>query len=78
MEEASLLTTHLFVNTTSVGNKIHKAFSLPAIKFPLLEELHTASEDGSHCQKKRDATARKITLPSMSRRNCQSKMAVTL
>nr|GFA23531.1 retrovirus-related Pol polyprotein from transposon TNT 1-94 [Tanacetum cinerariifolium] len=61
-----------------VGNKMHKAFPLPAIKFPLPEELLTASEDGSHCQKKRDATARKIALLLMSRRNCQSKMAVTL
>nr|GFA27069.1 hypothetical protein [Tanacetum cinerariifolium] len=61
-----------------VGNKMHKAFPLPAIKFPLSEELPTASEDGSHCQKKRDATARKIALLSMSRRNCQSKMTVTL
>nr|GEY29004.1 retrovirus-related Pol polyprotein from transposon TNT 1-94 [Tanacetum cinerariifolium] len=57
---------------------MHKAFPLPAIKFPLPEELPTASEDGSHCQKKRDATSRKIALLSMSRRNCQSKMAVTL
>nr|GEZ05449.1 hypothetical protein [Tanacetum cinerariifolium] len=55
-----------------------KAFPLPAIKFPLPEELSTAIEDGSYCQKKRDATARKIALLSMSRRNCQSKMAVTL
>nr|GFB05955.1 hypothetical protein [Tanacetum cinerariifolium] len=57
---------------------MHKAFPLPAIKFLLPEELPTASEDGSHCQKKRDATARKIALLSMSRRNCQSTMAVTL
>nr|GEY57167.1 hypothetical protein [Tanacetum cinerariifolium] len=54
------------------------AFPLPAIKFPLPEELPTTSEDGSHCQKKRDATAKKIALLSMSRRNYQSKMAVTL
>nr|GEZ38719.1 hypothetical protein [Tanacetum cinerariifolium] len=57
---------------------MHKAFPLPAIKFPPPEELPTASEDGSHCQKKRDVTARKIALLSMSRRNCQSNMAVTL
>nr|GEZ92326.1 hypothetical protein [Tanacetum cinerariifolium] len=43
-----------------------------AIKFPLPEELSTASEDGSHCQKKRDATARKIALLSKIKRNCQS------
>nr|GEW74951.1 hypothetical protein [Tanacetum cinerariifolium] len=41
--------------------------------FPLPEELPTASEDGSHCQKKRDATARKIALLSKTRKNCQSK-----
>nr|GFA81507.1 hypothetical protein [Tanacetum cinerariifolium] len=52
---------------------MHKAFPLPAIKFPLPEELPTANEDGSHCQKKRDATARKIALLSKTRRNCQSK-----
>nr|GEU41772.1 hypothetical protein [Tanacetum cinerariifolium] len=48
-----------------VRNKMHKAFPLPAIKFPMPEELPTASEDGSHSQKKRDATARKIALISM-------------
>nr|GEX94572.1 hypothetical protein [Tanacetum cinerariifolium] len=52
---------------------MHKAFPLPAIKFPLTEELPTVSEDGSHCQKKRDATARKIALLSKTRRNSQSK-----
>nr|GEZ54387.1 hypothetical protein [Tanacetum cinerariifolium] len=52
---------------------MHKAFPLPAIKFPLPEELPTASEDGSHCLKKRDTTARKIALLSKTRRNCQSK-----
>nr|GEX40580.1 ribonuclease H-like domain-containing protein [Tanacetum cinerariifolium] len=44
---------------------MHKAFPLLAIKFPLPEELPTASENGSHCQKKRDATARKIVMLSM-------------
>nr|GEW35925.1 ribonuclease H-like domain-containing protein [Tanacetum cinerariifolium] len=39
--------------TYVVGNKMHKAFPLPAIKFPLPKELPTASEDGSHCQKKK-------------------------
>nr|GEX91429.1 hypothetical protein [Tanacetum cinerariifolium] len=51
-------------------------FPLPVIEFPLAEEVPTAGEEGCHCQ--RDATARKIALLSMSRRNCQSKMAVTL
>nr|GEU77970.1 hypothetical protein [Tanacetum cinerariifolium] len=41
---------------------MHKAFPLPVMKFPLSEEVPTASEESSHCQKKRDATAEKITL----------------
>nr|GEZ01619.1 hypothetical protein [Tanacetum cinerariifolium] len=52
---------------------MHKAFPLPGIEFPLAVEVPTASEEGCHCQKKRDATARKIALLSKSRRNCQSK-----
>nr|GEX62229.1 hypothetical protein [Tanacetum cinerariifolium] len=55
-----------------------KAFPLLVTEFPLPEELPTAREDSCHCQKKREATARKIALLSMSRRNCQSKVAVTL
>nr|GEZ73676.1 hypothetical protein [Tanacetum cinerariifolium] len=43
-----------------VGNKMHKAFPLPVMKFPLPEEVPTASEESSHYQKKRDATAVKI------------------
>nr|GEX22753.1 putative reverse transcriptase domain-containing protein [Tanacetum cinerariifolium] len=61
-----------------VGNKMHKAFPLPVTEFPLPKELPTAKEDSCHCQKKREATARKIALLSRSRRNCQSKVAVTL
>nr|GEV45296.1 putative reverse transcriptase domain-containing protein [Tanacetum cinerariifolium] len=61
-----------------VGNKIHKAFPLPVTEFPLPEELPTAREDSCHCQKKREATARKIAQLLMSRRNCQSKVVVTL
>nr|GEX17187.1 hypothetical protein [Tanacetum cinerariifolium] len=61
-----------------VRNKMHKAFPLPVTEFPLPEELPTATEDSCHCQKKREATARKIAPLSMSRRNCQSKVAVTL
>nr|GEZ95439.1 hypothetical protein [Tanacetum cinerariifolium] len=52
---------------------MHKAFPLPGIEFPLAEEVPTASEEGCHCQKKREATARKIAQLSKSRRNCQSK-----
>nr|GEV49203.1 copia protein [Tanacetum cinerariifolium] len=61
-----------------VGNKMHTAFPLSVTEFPLPEELPTVREDSCHCQKKREATARKIALLSMSRRNCQSKVAVTL
>nr|GEV23941.1 hypothetical protein [Tanacetum cinerariifolium] len=57
----------------SVGNKMHKAFPLPIIEFPLPEEVSTASEESFHCQKKRDATAEKIALLLMSSSNCQSK-----
>nr|GEZ22433.1 hypothetical protein [Tanacetum cinerariifolium] len=45
-----------------VGNKMHKAFPLPVMEFPLAEEVPTASEESSHCQKERDATAEKIAL----------------
>nr|GEV43706.1 hypothetical protein [Tanacetum cinerariifolium] len=56
-----------------VGNKMHKAFPLPVIEFPLPEEVPTASEESSHCQKKRDANAEKIALLMKSSSNCQSK-----
>nr|GEV88499.1 hypothetical protein [Tanacetum cinerariifolium]GEV89628.1 hypothetical protein [Tanacetum cinerariifolium] len=52
---------------------MHKAFPLLGIEFLLAEEVPTVSEKGCHCQKKREATARKIALLSKSRRNCQSK-----
>nr|GFB56005.1 hypothetical protein [Tanacetum cinerariifolium] len=41
---------------------MHKAFPLPVIKFPLAKDVPTASEESSHCQKKRDATSMRITL----------------
>nr|GFC93592.1 hypothetical protein [Tanacetum cinerariifolium] len=50
---------------------MHKAFPLPVIEFPLPEEVPTASEESSHCQKKREAAAVKIALLLKSRRNCQ-------
>nr|GEW24800.1 reverse transcriptase domain-containing protein [Tanacetum cinerariifolium] len=56
-----------------VGNKMHKAFALPVLEFPLPEEVPTASEESSHCQKKRDATAKKIALLLKLNSNCQSK-----
>nr|GFC25954.1 hypothetical protein [Tanacetum cinerariifolium] len=56
--------------------KIYKIASTPrhqGIEFLLAEEVPTASEEGCYCQKKREATAKKIALLSKSRRNCQSK-----
>nr|GEY85937.1 hypothetical protein [Tanacetum cinerariifolium] len=53
--------------------KIANSLRQQGIEFPLAEEVPTASEEGCHCQKKRDATARKIALLSKSRRNYQSK-----
>nr|GEW85882.1 hypothetical protein [Tanacetum cinerariifolium] len=52
---------------------MHKAFPLPVMKFPLSEEVPTASEESSHCQKKRNATTEKIALLLKSSSNCQSK-----
>nr|GEX57033.1 hypothetical protein [Tanacetum cinerariifolium] len=43
------------------------------MEFPLPEEVPTASEESSHYQKKRDATAQKIALLLKSSSNCQSK-----
>nr|GEW32873.1 hypothetical protein [Tanacetum cinerariifolium] len=53
--------------------KMHKAFPLPVIEFPLPEEVPTSSEESSYCQKKREATAVKIALLLKSRRNSLSK-----
>nr|GEZ02050.1 testis-expressed sequence 2 protein [Tanacetum cinerariifolium] len=52
---------------------MHKAFPLPVMEFPLPGEVSTASEESSHCQKKRDATAEKIAVLLKSSSNCQSK-----
>nr|GEX42790.1 reverse transcriptase domain-containing protein [Tanacetum cinerariifolium] len=60
-------------NTFDVRNKIHKAFPLLVIEFPLPEAVPTASEESCHFQKKKEATAVKIVLLLKSRRNCQSK-----
>nr|GEW51163.1 synaptobrevin, longin-like domain protein [Tanacetum cinerariifolium] len=49
-----------------IGIKMHMAFPLPVIEFPLAEEVPTASEESSHCPKKRDATAKRIALLSKS------------
>nr|GFB53949.1 glutamic acid-rich protein-like [Tanacetum cinerariifolium] len=61
------------LSTHTVGNKMHKAFPLPVIEFPLAEEVPTASEESCHFQKKREATTVKIALLLKSRRNCLSK-----
>nr|GEX35036.1 reverse transcriptase domain-containing protein [Tanacetum cinerariifolium] len=51
-----------------VGSKMQKAFPLPVIKFPLAKEVPTASEESCHCQKKREATAKRIALMTQFRR----------
>nr|GEY55234.1 hypothetical protein [Tanacetum cinerariifolium] len=56
-----------------VGNKMHKAFPLPVMEFPLSEEVPTTSKESSHCQNKRDATVEKIALLLKPSSNCQSK-----
>nr|GEY78699.1 synaptobrevin, longin-like domain protein [Tanacetum cinerariifolium] len=56
--------------------KIYKIVNSPrqqGLEFPLAVEVPTTNEEGCHCQKKRDATAKKVALLSKSRRNCQSK-----
>nr|GEY21481.1 ribonuclease H-like domain-containing protein [Tanacetum cinerariifolium] len=58
----------------TVGNKMHKAFPLPIIEFPLAEELPTASEESCHCQKKSKATAVKIALLSKSDNNIRRSL----
>nr|GEX28133.1 hypothetical protein [Tanacetum cinerariifolium] len=50
-------------------NKMHKAFPLPVMEFPLSEEVPTASKESSHYQKKRDVTAEKIALLLKSSNN---------
>nr|GEZ45615.1 hypothetical protein [Tanacetum cinerariifolium] len=66
MADMTTFSSHIQGNH-DVPREIH------GIKFPLAEEVPTASEEGCHCQKKREATVRKIALLSKSRRNCQSK-----
>nr|GEW27954.1 integrase, catalytic region, zinc finger, CCHC-type, peptidase aspartic, catalytic [Tanacetum cinerariifolium] len=60
--EEAITITQRYAGSNPVGNKMHKAFPLPVIEFPLAEEVPTASEENSHCQKKRDATAKRIAL----------------
>nr|GEX25369.1 integrase, catalytic region, zinc finger, CCHC-type, peptidase aspartic, catalytic [Tanacetum cinerariifolium] len=43
-------------------SEITKDGKVIVIDFPLAEEVPTASEESSHCQKKRDATAKRIAL----------------
>nr|GEY79185.1 ribonuclease H-like domain-containing protein [Tanacetum cinerariifolium] len=51
-----------YLRSFELMNKMHKAFPLSVIEFPLAEEVPTASEESSCCQKKRDSTAKRITL----------------
>nr|GEX48469.1 hypothetical protein [Tanacetum cinerariifolium] len=58
VENDSRMANDLILNT-------YKNASTPrqqVIEFPLAEEVPTASEESSHCQKKRDATAKRIAL----------------
>nr|GEW51946.1 DNA glycosylase [Tanacetum cinerariifolium] len=51
--------------------KIFKITSTPrqqVIEFPLAEEVPTASKESSHCQKKRDATAKRIALVDLKQK----------
>nr|GEW36924.1 hypothetical protein [Tanacetum cinerariifolium] len=64
---------HLEFQAMPVGNKMHKAFPLPYIKFPLEEDVPTASVEGCHYQKKSEATARRLHCYAKSKRNCQPK-----
>nr|GEV66584.1 putative reverse transcriptase, RNA-dependent DNA polymerase [Tanacetum cinerariifolium] len=63
----------MFMNTSSCENNHcrvdeamskpnFQAFPLSVIEFPLAEEVPIASEECFHCQKKRDATAKRIAL----------------
>nr|GEY62973.1 hypothetical protein [Tanacetum cinerariifolium] len=52
-----------------VRYKMYKAFPLPVMEFPLPEEVPTACEESSHCQKKRDATAVKIRTATKFKNN---------
>nr|GEY20241.1 hypothetical protein [Tanacetum cinerariifolium] len=61
----------------SVGNKIHKAFPLPVMEFPLPKEVPTASEESSHCQIKRDATAVKIRTATKVKKQLSVKDTIT-
>nr|GEZ58344.1 putative ribonuclease H-like domain-containing protein [Tanacetum cinerariifolium] len=71
--ELMMLNIFAQIFSKNVGNKMHMAFPLLVIEFPLPEAVSNASEESSLCQKKREATAVKIALLLKSRRNCQSK-----
>nr|GEY96541.1 hypothetical protein [Tanacetum cinerariifolium] len=66
VENYSRMANDLILKIFKIGrivrNKMHKAFPLPVIDFPLAEEVSTASEESSHYQKKKDATAKRIAL----------------
>nr|GEV78728.1 hypothetical protein [Tanacetum cinerariifolium] len=57
---------------------MYKAFPLPVIEFSLAEELPTASEEGCHCQKKRDATAVKIALLSKVKKKLNNRESLSI
>nr|GEY63848.1 hypothetical protein [Tanacetum cinerariifolium] len=63
------------IETSSAPNEETHAHqeTVYLMEFPLEEEVPTASEESSRCQKKRDTTAEKIVLLLKSSSNCQSK-----
>nr|GEW18221.1 hypothetical protein [Tanacetum cinerariifolium] len=65
---------HVTAKDKEIFMLVEKDYPLrKGIEFSLAEEVSTASEEGCHCQKIKEVTARKIALLSKSRRNCQSK-----
>nr|GEX95584.1 hypothetical protein [Tanacetum cinerariifolium] len=66
VENYSHMVNDLIVKIYKIGNSPRQQ----GIEFRLAKKVPTASEEGCHYQKKREATARKIALLSKSRRNC--------
>nr|GEZ03946.1 ribonuclease H-like domain-containing protein [Tanacetum cinerariifolium] len=63
-----------------VGNKMHKAFPLPVIKFPLAEELPTASEEDTTSDESGKKSGRMVTLTAedMQKKKNDVKARTTL
>nr|GEX24270.1 UBN2 domain-containing protein [Tanacetum cinerariifolium] len=68
VENYSKMANDLILKIYKIANTPRQQ-GIPTARYRVL----AASEEGCHCQKKRESTARKIVLLSKSRRNCQSK-----